>query len=90
MALMDNVVRLPLDDVDPLDMVVREERRSENLEKELIVVVGLDCASEKRYMASSTVGVSGKPSGVGARGLIRSVKSSVPRCYDITDHPPTK
>lgn len=47
-----------LDDVDPLDIeVVREDRRSEKLEYELMVV--LDCCCETRYIVSSTVGVSG-------------------------------
>ena len=77
-ALMESVMG-PLEDVDPLDIeVAKEERRSEYLEYELTDVVEQDCACEKRYTASSSVGVSGKPSGVGERGLIKSGESSAP------------
>lgn len=58
MALMESIMGSTLDDVDPLDIeVVREDRRSEKLEYELMVV--LDCCCETRYIVSSTVGVSG-------------------------------
>ena len=70
-ALIDRVVRLPQDDVDPLDIeVAKEERRSEYLKYELTVVP--DCACAKRYIVSSTVGVSGKPSWDESYGPIRS------------------
>ena len=75
MALIDSLAGLPLDDVDPLDIeVAKEERLSEYLEYELMVV--LDCACVKRYIDSSIVGVSGKPSGVSSCGPIRSGKWS--------------